>query len=53
MSDKFSNVVIRLSVTSISLSAKLCNKLDEIKYEKGFSSRSEVVKDALKTYLSE
>jgi len=50
VSDQFSNVVVMSSVTSISLSAKLRNKFDEIKYEKGFSSRSEVVKDAIKTY---
>ena len=41
------------SVTSISLFAKLRNKHDEIKYEKGYSSRSEVIRDAIRTYLSE
>jgi metal-responsive CopG/Arc/MetJ family transcriptional regulator len=50
VSDQFSNVVVTFSVTSILLSTKLCNKLGEIKYEKGFSSRSEVVIDAVKTY---
>lgn len=53
MSCQFSNVVVVSSVTSISLSAKLRNKLDEIKDEKGYSSRSEVIRDAIRTYLSE
>ena len=42
-----------MSVTSISLSASLRNKLDAIKDEKGYSSRSEVIRDAVRTYLSE
>ncbi len=41
------------AVTSISLSTNLRNKLDEIKDEKGYSSRSEVIRDAIRTYLSE
>ena len=42
-----------MSVTSISLSTSLLNKLDEIKDEKGYSSRSEVIRDAIRTYLSD
>jgi CopG family transcriptional regulator, nickel-responsive regulator len=42
-----------MSVTSISLSPTLRRKLDEIKDEKGYSSRSEVIRDAIRTYLSE
>lgn len=42
-----------MSVTSISISASLRKKLDEIKNEKGYSSRSEVIRDAIRTYLSE
>jgi metal-responsive CopG/Arc/MetJ family transcriptional regulator len=53
MSNQFSTVIVMSSVTSISLSAKLRNKLDEIKDEKGYSSRSEVITDAIRTYLSE
>lgn len=41
------------SVTSISLSANLRNKLDKIKNEKRYSSRSEVIRDAIRAYLSE
>jgi CopG family transcriptional regulator, nickel-responsive regulator len=41
------------SVTSISLSTKLRIKLDELKDEKGYSSRSEVIRDAIRAYLSE
>ena len=41
------------SVTSISLSTNLRNRLDEIKGEKGYSSRSEVIRDAIRSYLSE
>jgi CopG family transcriptional regulator, nickel-responsive regulator len=41
------------SVTSISLSANLRIKLDELKDEKGYSSRSEVIRDAIRAYLSE
>jgi CopG family nickel-responsive transcriptional regulator len=53
VSDQFSNVVVMSAVTSISLSSNLRNKLDEIKDEKGYSSRSEVIRDAIRTYLSE
>lgn len=42
-----------MSVTSISLSPRLRNKLDAIKDEKGYSSRSEVIRDAIRSYLSE
>jgi len=42
-----------MSVTSISLSPMLRRKLDEIKAEKGYSSRSEVIRDAIRSYLSE
>jgi CopG family transcriptional regulator, nickel-responsive regulator len=42
-----------MSVTSISLTSRLRHKLDEIKEEKGYSSRSEVVRDAIRTYLSD
>jgi metal-responsive CopG/Arc/MetJ family transcriptional regulator len=41
------------SVTSISQSTSLLNKLDAIKDEKGYSSRSEVIRDAIRTYLSD
>jgi CopG family transcriptional regulator, nickel-responsive regulator len=42
-----------MSVTSISLTSRLRHKLDEIKEEKGYSSRSEVVRDAIRAYLSD
>jgi CopG family nickel-responsive transcriptional regulator len=42
-----------MSITSISLAASLIHKLDEIKDEKGYSSRSEVIRDAIRSYLSE
>jgi CopG family nickel-responsive transcriptional regulator len=42
-----------MSITSISLSPNLLHKLDEIKDEKGYSSRSEVIRDAIRAYLSE
>jgi CopG family nickel-responsive transcriptional regulator len=42
-----------MSVTSISLSYSLLHKLDEIKDEKGYSSRSEVIRDAIRSYLSD
>jgi CopG family transcriptional regulator, nickel-responsive regulator len=42
-----------MSITSISLSPNLLHKLDEIKDEKGYSSRSEVIRDAIRVYLSE
>ena len=35
------------------LSTSLRNKLDAIKDEKGYSSRSEVISDAIRSYLSE
>ena len=41
------------SVTSISLSTNLHNKLDNKRWKKGYSSRSEVMRDAIRTYLSE
>ncbi len=44
---------MHISVTSISLSASLRHKIDLIKEEKGYSSRSEVIRDALRGYLSE
>jgi CopG family transcriptional regulator, nickel-responsive regulator len=53
MSNQFSSVIFMSLVTSISLSAKLRNKLDEIKDQKDYSSRSEVIRDAIRTYLSE
>lgn len=46
-------VLSTLSVTSISLASSLRHKLDEIKTEKGYSSRSEVIRDAIRAYLSE
>jgi CopG family nickel-responsive transcriptional regulator len=42
-----------MSVTSISLTPTLLHKLDEIKDEKGYSSRSEVIRDAIRSYLSD
>jgi CopG family transcriptional regulator, nickel-responsive regulator len=42
-----------MSVTSISLASSLRQKLDKIKDEKGYSSRSEVIRDAIRSYLSE
>ena len=42
-----------MSITSISLSPNLLHKLDDIKDEKGYSSRSEVIRDAIRVYLSE
>ena len=42
-----------MSVTSISLSYSLLHKLDEIKDEKGYSSRSEVIRDAIRSYMSD
>ena len=42
-----------MSVTSISLSPVLRKKLDQVQDEKGYSSRSEVVRDAIRIYLSE
>jgi len=42
-----------MSITSISLSSNLLHKLDDIKDEKGYSSRSEVIRDAIRVYLSE
>lgn len=42
-----------MSVTSISLSPTLRKKLDQVQDEKGYSSRSEVVRDAIRSYLSE
>jgi CopG family nickel-responsive transcriptional regulator len=42
-----------MSITSISLTSNLLHKLDEIRDEKGYSSRSEVIRDAIRTYLSE
>ena len=42
-----------MSVTSISLTPNLREKLDQIKKEKGYSSRSEVVRDAVRAFLSE
>jgi metal-responsive CopG/Arc/MetJ family transcriptional regulator len=42
-----------VSVTSISQSTSLLNKLDAIKDEKGYLSRLEVVRDAIRTYLSD
>ena len=42
-----------MSVTSISLTPSLRHKLDKIKDEKGYSSRSEVIRDAIRSYLSE
>lgn len=38
-------------VTSISLAPSLRDRLDKIKDEKGYSSRSEVIRDALRAYL--
>lgn len=42
-----------MSVTSISLSPTLRRKLDQVQEEKGYSSRSEVVRDVIRSYLSE
>lgn len=42
-----------MSVTSISLPTSTRRQLDEIKREKGYSSRSEVIRDAIRSYLSE
>ena len=42
-----------MSVTSISLAPSLRQELDKIKDEKGYSSRSEVIRDAIESYLSE
>ena len=42
-----------MSVTSISLAPSLRQKLDKIKDEKGYSSRSEVIRGAIRSYLSE
>jgi|SRR5581483_4686333 len=42
-----------MSVTSISLSPILRKKLDQVQEEKGYSSRSEVIRDAIRSYLSE
>jgi metal-responsive CopG/Arc/MetJ family transcriptional regulator len=42
-----------MSVTSISLSISLLDELDEIKDEKVCSSRSKVIGDATRTYISD
>jgi CopG family nickel-responsive transcriptional regulator len=42
-----------LTVISISLSTNLRNKLDSLVLEKGYSSRSEAIRDALRQYLSD
>lgn len=42
-----------MSVTSISLPSTLRKKLDQVREEKGYSSRSEVIRDAIRSYLSE
>lgn len=42
-----------MSVTSISLSPTLRKKLDQVQEERGYSSRSEVIRDAIRSYLSD
>jgi len=42
-----------LTVISISISTNLRNKLDSLVLEKGYSSRSEAIRDALRQYLSD
>lgn len=42
-----------MTVVSISLTHELLNRLDEVVREKGYSSRSEAVRDAVRQYLSD
>ena len=42
-----------MPVTSISLTTDLLRKVDRLLKERGYSSRSEVVRDAIRNYLSE
>lgn len=42
-----------MTVISISLDSSLLKKLDQLVEERGYSSRSEAVRDAVRTFLSE
>ena len=42
-----------MPIVSISLSSELLRKLDEFMQERGYSSRSEAIRDAIRDFLSE
>lgn len=42
-----------MTIISISLTKNLLNRLDELVQEKGYSSRSEAIRDAVRQYLSD
>jgi len=42
-----------LTVVSISLTSNLLKRLDELVKDKGYSSRSEAIRDAIRSYLSD
>ncbi len=42
-----------MTIISISLTTDLLNRLDELVQEKGYSSRSEAIRDAVRQYLSD
>ena len=42
-----------MPIVSISLTSKLLKKLDRFMKERGYSSRSEAIRDAIRDFLSE